>query len=69
MSTDHETQYTWCPVCPYCGHEHDDAEGWEVDEHDTEVECESCEKLFICTRIVSVDYCTKKKSPTKGGAP
>jgi hypothetical protein len=68
VSSRYETQYAWRPVCTHCGHEHDDGWEWNVDEHGTEVECESCEKSFICTRIVSVEYCTEKISPTKGGA-
>ncbi len=68
MSSRYETQYTTWPVCPHCGHEDDGAWEWNVDEHGAEYECESCEKPFVCTRIVTVEYCTDKKSSAKGGA-
>jgi len=56
-----ETQYTHEIVCPYCGYKFCDS--WEMnqgEEGDDDAECPSCEREFIFTRILTVEYCTSK---------
>ena len=61
-----ETQYSDDPICPYCGYKQRDA--WEIkfgpgSEGETEVDCGECGKTFICSRSVTVTYCTNPKDP------
>ena len=56
-----ETQFTTYPVCPSCGSQHTNAWEWDMDDFDNERECWRCGEPFICTRIVTVEYCTCKK--------
>ena len=57
--------YTNEPECPYCGHVKRDA--WEIDfggaEGETELTCGNCERDYICSRQIRVDYSTRA---TKG---
>ena len=42
-------------ICPFCGYKHGDA--WELcDEDATRMDCQGCEKEFICYAEHSVDY-------------
>lgn len=50
-------QYGNVPICPHCRFKHRDAWEWTADVGDRE--CDSCEKPFSYSRIVTVDYRTK----------
>lgn len=57
-----ETDSTVDPICPHCGHAVRDS--WELDfgtSEEYEHMCCECEKDFVITRNVSVDYTTMKK--------
>ena len=63
MTNNIDTEFTFEPVCPYCGHKEPDA--WEIDfgpglDGDTETQCGSCEKEYFVSRNVTIDYSTKK---------
>jgi len=62
MQESFDTLYTHDPVCPFCGHKVRDV--WEINfgsaEGETEIDCGECEKTFIVSRHVTVDYCTYK---------
>ena len=53
-----DTSYLHNPVCPYCGHEHQDAWEWRSDS--SEVNCGNCDTEFHYERIITVEYTTKK---------
>lgn len=59
-----ETEYADNPVCPYCGHEMQNA--WEIDfgptglEGSADVDCDSCGKIYHIEQTVSVYYTTSK---------
>ncbi len=57
--TKYDTDYTNYPVCPYCGHEHDDyvyAEGSE------DYDCEACGEEFSIEPDVEITYTTSCKT-------
>jgi alanyl-tRNA synthetase len=59
-----ETDYTANVICPFCGYE--DNNSWEINfgpcgDGETEIICDSCEKNFIASRHVSVNYSSWKK--------
>ena len=57
-----DTEHRDWPVCPYCGHVHDDAWEWNFGpglEGDTEVECHHCNRTFYVERCVTVTYSTR----------
>ena len=60
MPTEHSDSY-WI-ICPYCNHKHNDADeyfmGMDGTDEQREMECEECGEVFVCTRVVSVDYDT-----------
>jgi DNA-directed RNA polymerase subunit RPC12/RpoP len=48
-------------TCPYCGYEHRDSWEWAGGGEATEeTECSECEREFLCSRVVSVSYTTRK---------
>ena len=51
--------YTPDPVCPHCGEIYDNA--WEWREDDGVVDCDKCEKQFVYSRIVTIEYTTEPK--------
>lgn len=54
-------EYTKEIVCPYCGYEFSDSWDYNINEEDIGlVECGECEKEFYASRIITVDYSTKK---------
>ena len=56
---DHE--YTRNIVCPHCGYE--DMDSWEVMSGEEDlgiIECGRCEKSFLASRIITIEYCTEK---------
>lgn len=55
---DHE--YTDNPVCPYCGREYVDDEGYFTNEEGFEEECDECGKKFYISANISVSYTSKK---------
>jgi len=58
------TEYTCRPVCPYCGYTASDSWEWGNDE-DGEHECGKCEKTYLWSRHVTVDWSTRRAEPTK----
>lgn len=49
------------PLCPHCGHMLQDT--WEYlqeDEESTVITCSKCDKKYLATMHVSVDYTTVK---------
>lgn len=65
-----DTLHASTVICPYCGFESDrDISGAMFDEgvDATYTDCEDCEKIFLATREVSVDYCTFKVDQVKDG--
>ncbi len=57
------TSYAPVPVCPYCGHKHNDSWEWNFGaglDGDAEHDCDSCGEPFFVRRIVTVDYTTRK---------
>lgn len=57
MIAEHSLLLQSDPVCPWCGHRHQDAWEWDADSEDTE--CDSCEREFHYERVVTVKYTTK----------
>ena len=60
----YDTKLQPFPVCPSCGHRHDNAFEWDFGpywEGDTEHDCDNCGKPMSCERIVTVEYTTKAK--------
>jgi hypothetical protein len=59
----HETWLQPRPVCPHCGHKHDDAWEWNfgqgLDGFIDGRECDYCGGVFTCERVVDVNYTTK----------
>ena len=53
---------TFSPVCPHCGHEHQDAWEWKGDEG--EQDCWSCGRCFSYHRMISVEYSTQRRDKT-----
>ncbi len=53
--TKYDTDYTNNPVCPYCGHEHDD---YVYAEQSEDYDCESCGESFFIEPDVQVSYTT-----------
>lgn len=56
MSNNIETLDTIHPVCPYCGYEHRDPDGFEVSGLKT---CNKCNKEFECYVEVHTSYTTE----------
>lgn len=55
------TDYQWRPVCPHCGHVHQNAWEWPFDiGEELEHECGRCGEPFVCERQVEVTYSTRK---------
>ncbi len=63
MSEQHHTEWTDEPVCPHCGAIQGDAWEWGQDECG-ETDCGSCEKPFSYTQHISVNWTTRKLTPT-----
>ena len=55
-----DTDYTDEMVCPYCGAEIGDSWEIEPDKEDGAYECDSCGKTFGWSRIIVVNYTTRK---------
>ena len=57
-----DCSYNDSPVCPWCGHEHQDAWEWPNDEHGDEQQCqnEDCEKWFSYSTETSRTFSTLK---------
>ena len=56
-------EYTDEITCPHCGYEFGDSWEYGGDREDIgELDCGSCEKKFIATRNITVDYSTSKVS-------
>ena len=59
----YDTNLQHRPVCPHCGHEHDDAWEWNFGnglEGTSEArQCYRCDGEFDCERVVYVSYTTK----------
>jgi transcription elongation factor Elf1 len=54
-------EYTKEIVCPYCGYEFSDSYEILSKEEDLGViECEHCEKEFLASRFINIEYSTKK---------
>ncbi len=56
-----DTDYRKCPVCPHCGHEHE--EWWDFEicgEEVVQVECRSCEYEYEIYPHVSYTFSTFK---------
>jgi len=56
-------EFTMNITCPWCGHENSDS--WEVDfgsgtSEIARLDCAKCEKIFLATRLVTVDYSTER---------
>ncbi len=51
------------PVCPHCGHQHNDAWEWNfgpgLDGDSEGRDCYECGEAFDCRRVVDVSYTTK----------
>ena len=64
MTNAYETVLQTRPVCPHCGHAHDDAWEWSFDPSGDGTsrgcECERCGEEFDCDRVVDVSYTTRK---------
>jgi len=49
-------------VCPYCGEDDGDSWEWNNGEEGTDdCQCSHCDEVFICTRIVTIDYTTRRR--------
>lgn len=59
MQEEFETEHTENPVCPFCGHEHDDAWDWGGRDIGDYV-CNNCEKIFKYVRHIEIYYYTSK---------
>jgi len=59
-----DTEYTDCPVCPYCGRADKDA--WEIDfdgiDGDAESSCGSCGEDYSVSRHCILSYSTLAKA-------
>ena len=53
-----DLMFNQSPICPHCGHQHNDAFEWADDgEH----ECYGCGKPFWCHRDIEITYTTSIK--------
>lgn len=43
-------------TCPLCGYVFRDSWEMELSEYEEEIECRSCEKSFMVTKVVDVSY-------------
>jgi hypothetical protein len=68
---DFKTDYQSRPVCPHCGHVHQDAWEWDFGgaEGDRDCFCGRCEKPFRCSRTIVVEYSTKPVAETPDFEP
>jgi hypothetical protein len=66
-----ETGLQASPVCPHCGHRHDDAWEWNfgagLEGDSTDRYCDSCGGMFDCSREVTVYYTTRAAQGQKPG--
>lgn len=62
-----EHEYTDELVCPYCGYEKTDS--WEYHEDEGGVDCDECDKSYLYTRVVTVEYITDKCDCINGDGP
>jgi len=53
------------PTCPWCGYEHDIADGDFYDQNEVGHECWSCEREFTCIGDVSWSFSTYKVEEEK----
>jgi transposase-like protein len=51
------------PVCPWCGHAHQDAFEWGVRSDEGNHICDKCHRRFHWERDISVTYDTEKCEP------
>lgn len=56
-----ETQYTDEPICPYCGYEMYGGDIGDITESTIDHFCPNCDKTMTLTRVVTVEYITRKK--------
>jgi len=55
-----DTDWTQFPTCPYCGYENDDYGCFEGDGDRVECECPGCEKMYIATMHLDINFSTQK---------
>lgn len=48
------------PECPYCGHKHDSA-NWGYREDDDIHECDSCNREFAYSCVLTLEYFTYRE--------
>jgi DNA-directed RNA polymerase subunit RPC12/RpoP len=53
-----DCRYTDEVICPYCGYEYSDS--WEFRSNEGELTCNNCNKKFLYTRNISIDFSTTK---------
>ena len=58
--------YTDEIVCPYCGYVSSDSWEYGITVVDFEVDCNECEKTFLCSRCIDVTYSSTKIETPKG---
>jgi len=56
-----DTDWAFFPTCPYCGYEDEDYSGFDNDGDTVECECPNCEKEYMATMHLDVNFSSEKK--------